>query len=776
MFHIAIAFLAGILCLNLFSDLPGNSILLLFIGLVPAWWFRRKHPDRILYGLLLIFVAGFVWAQHQASDYLDHVLSEQLAGKDIVITGKIVDIPVISESVRRFVVDVEHITAPDLDNPDLETFPQRIKLSWYYGRTPVHAGETWKLTVRLKPPHGFMNPGGFDYEAWLYQHGIHATGYVRNKEHNRLLQQAPFYSIASLRETITQRIADTLPESQFRGFVSALAVGDRSGIDASHWDALISTGTNHLMAISGLHIGLAAAFGYWLCRRLIPSRWMLALPAQHSAILCGAVIALVYAGLAGFAIPTQRALLMLLCVTGAWLLRRTTRPLDVLSFALFIVLLWDPRSVLSAGFWFSFAAVAVIFYAMTGRLSQSRWLKWGWLQLVIALALFPLSLFMFQQVSLVSPLANLILVPYVSFLVVPAVLAGMLFMPVSTTVSEFLFSFANAMFEFIWPLLHWFSELPHAYWVQPGPGLWLTLLALVGVGIVLAPVKLFQRSAGLVFMAPVVFWQPDVPDHGAYAIDVLDAGQGLAVVVRTHSHTLVYDTGARFSDRLDIGEAVLIPFLRHRGIEHIDLLMISHGDSDHIGGAEAVLATYPETPVSGQGIDSLDATKSLCHAGQQWQWDGVDFSVLHPDRLYKHSNNQSCVLKITGPGGSVLLTGDIEKKIEHSLLASAADEIDADIIVVPHHGSKSSSTKDFVAAVDPDIAIFPAGYRNRYRFPNAAVWQRYYLGGAALYVTGHLGAISIRVHPESGISEAQSYREQQRKYWNHKAPKFRQNG
>jgi len=460
------------------------------------------------------------------------------------------------------------------------------------------------------------------------------------------------------------------------------------------------------------------------------------------------------------------------------LLRRTTRPADVLAFALIAVLLWDPASVMSAGFWFSFLAVAVIFYTLGARLAQSRWLKWGWIQIVIALALFPLSLFMFQQTSLVAPLANLVMVPYVSLLVVPLVLLGMLILPLSAAAAAVLFSVAEALFRFIWPLLQWLADLQYSHWIKAQPELLLTLLALAGVGIVLAPRLRLWRAAGFILLIPAVTSQPQKPSAGAYELNVLDVGQGLAVVIRTHSHTLVYDTGARFSDRLDSGKAVLLPFLTNKGIDRIDLLLISHGDGDHIGGAASLLRAYPQTPVLGQGIESLAAiTAGYCHAGQQWTWDGVEFSLLHPDDAdYTMTNNRSCVLKITGKGGSALIAGDIEKKIEDRLLSRNRHRLSAEILVAPHHGSKSSSSSGFIDAVSPEIVIFAAGYRNRYKFPSAEVVGRYALAGSLMYMTGHSGAIRIDVHPQHGIDAVQGYRGSHRKYWQHVPPKLRQDG
>ena len=769
MFLIALPFLAGILCLNLFSELPGDIVYLALLLAITTWYINRAKPFTPVFRSIAICLCGICWAQIHASIYLQHVLPEKFAGEDVVITGYISNIPVTDETVQRFILDVVEFNAGDYPGQT----PERLKLSWYYGE-PVRAGETWQFYVRLKPPHGFMNPGGFDYEAWLFQNGIHATGYVRESDVNRMLQPAGLFDDTAGRQRIAEIITSMPDGSAFAGFVAALAVGDRSAIDPRQWDVLINTGTNHLMAISGLHIGLAAAFGFWLCRRLLPACIMQTIPAQHAAMTAAVIVALIYAMLAGFAIPTQRALLMLVCVAGASLLRRTTRPMDVLSVALLLVLLWDPAAVMSAGFWFSFLAVAVIFHALTGRMARSRWLKWGWMQLVIALALFPLSLFLFQQASLVSPLANLFMVPYVSLLVVPLILLGLLILPISAAASAALFGLADSLFDLIWPLLQWLSDFPYSHLLKAQPGIFMTIMALAGVGILLAPRIRYWRAVGIVLLIPAVIWQPQPPQAGAYELNVLDVGQGLAIVIRTRSRTLVYDTGARFSDRLDSGEAVLLPFLTHEGIEKIDLLMISHGDGDHIGGAESLLEAYPHTPVLGQGIDELSTPwRKFCEAGQKWTWDGVDFTVLHPDgATYTATNNRSCVLKVEGEGGSVLIPGDIERQVETRLLKHSRDKLTADILIAPHHGSNSSSGVSFIEAVSPEIVIFAAGYRNRYQFPKQKIVARFAMLGSRMYTSGHSGAIRILVHPQLGITAVESYRDSRRKYWNHSPRSF----
>ena len=771
----ALALLAGVLCLNQLSELPlfSLTVVIVLAAIVAHVGLLRNNTCRSLSLVMLFFLLGILRAQLHAQDYLEHVLTESLAGTDIQVTGVITTIPTTDRTIQRFVLEVQQAEQLSAEI----SMPEKLRLSWYYGE-PVHAGETWQFMVRLKPPHGFMNPGGFDYERWLYQQGIHATGYVRKSEHNRRIKPASMQSIVHLREYIS----DAIPESDFSGLIKALAIGERSGITQHQWNILITTGTNHLMAISGLHIGLASLFGYWISRRLVPTSMMLRLPVQHIAIVAGACVALLYAALAGFAIPTQRAMLMLCCIAGAWLFRRTSSPVNVLSVALILVLLWDPMAVLSAGFWFSFLAVSAIFYILTSTRTGAAEASFGerlktliWIQIAITLVLLPVSLFMFQQASLVSPIANLILVPYVSFTVVPLVLLALLVLPFSSVVANLLFSLASDLFKLVWPVLEFFTSVPMARWIQHDPGIMLMMAGLLGAFLLLSRASGHKRFAGVLLMIPMFGLSPAQTPHGVTEVAFLDVGQGLAVVVNTGHQVLVYDTGARFSERMDSGTSVLIPYLRHRGIRNIDMLIVSHGDNDHIGGAESLLSEYPATRVMGQGIDKLKTdNKIACRKGDSWQWNDVEFTILHPDdSLYKKTNNQSCVLRIDAPGGTVLLTGDIEKNVEWLLLTNERDQLDVDILLVPHHGSKSSSTPAFIEAVSPKIAVFASGYRNRYRLPSEEILQRYTQSDTKLYASGLDGAIEIKIDAEQGILEPEKYRLTGQKYWHHRPPQLR---
>jgi len=791
----SISFLLGICIIQQLAVLPETG----YFSVLPVVILLALRYRSIRYSLVLRYIsmalAGALWASVFAQQYLVSRLPEALVGIDILIEGKVIDIPVSKGDARRFVIDADSFEvqtsslAPLI--ADYPALPKRLRLSWYYSDVDVKAGESWRFLVRLKPPHGFLNPGGFDYEAWLYQQGIHATGYVRKSELNQRLKTSDGLSVDALRQSLFQKINHHLVDSEYRGLITALAVGNRSSIPQNQWDDLIKTGTNHLMAISGLHIGLAAAFGYWITRRILPAAVMEKISAQQISIAVGVFFAVGYALLAGLSIPTQRALIMLVCIVGAILLKRHFNPANGLSIALLLVLLIDPVSVLSAGFWFSFLAVAVIFYVFrkksTGSdieeesvsgFNRSKVWRWGGLQLVIALALFPISLLMFQQTSLIAPIANFVLVPFVSFLVVPLVLLAIVFFVLYEPVALFLLDIANALLGFIWSFLHFLADMPLSHWVQNVAGLGVTLLALSGIAIMLSQLNWRIRTCGALLIFPLFISSHESPLIGGFDMLLLDVGQGLSVIIRTRDHVLVYDTGARFSDELDSGEAVVLPVLRTLGVAYIDKLIISHGDNDHIGGAESILDAFPHTQIIGQDIQALHGkNKITCQKGFEWEWDGVHFAFLHPDeKTYKKRNNRSCVLKVTGVGGSLLLTGDIEKKIEKQLLKTRSGMLDIDVVVVPHHGSKTSSSQQWLEAITPKMSLFAAGYRNRYRLPSQDIVQRYRELSSErpmrLLSTASSGAIRLKFHPEKGLILEDQYRMNQAKYWNHRAPQF----
>lgn len=754
MFRISGFFLLGAVVLHVLPRLPG-SWAFAPLGVAVCLSVRSR---KIWFAAA---VAGFCWAWLHAEFSLADRLAPHLAGADLEVTGWISSIPRSSGGAVSFLFDVE------TREPAI---PERIRVSWYDAPRVPAAGERWRLLVRLKPPRGFSNPGGFDYEGWLFRHGIGATGYVRPAQSNQRLSPGSWrYAVLRLRAGLNERLSELLGASPMAGIVTALAVGERGQMDAEQWSVLRMTGTNHLMAISGLHIGLAAALGIFLTRGLWSlSPWLMnRCTAVDLGMAGGMLLGGCYALLAGLSVPTQRALIMLSVMASIVWSRRHVPPHNSLAVALFVVLVFDPFAPLATGFWMSFAAVAAILWAIQGRPRPSRrTTELLRVQFAVCLGLSPFVVAFFGGVSLVAPLVNLIVVPIFSLLVIPAILLSIILLFVLPSVGEFLLTWVGHSLQGIWigldAVAGW--RLAHLDLNVPLP---LTLLALPGCALLLAPRGFPGRLLGLGFLVPMLLWRQEPIAQGAYELTVLDVGQGLAAVIRTRSHVLVYDTGPSFRSGTDTGALVVVPHLLHHGIRHVDRLVLSHGDDDHSGGAASLLSTYPATPVTGS--DSAAAKLpglEPCKAGQTWDWDGVEFRILHPgsDRDWS-GNNDSCVLMVRTAAGSVLLAGDIEAPVEAHAVDALSD-LRADVIVAPHHGSATSSTRDFVAAVGPSFVIFSTGFRNRWGFPVNEVVERWRDIGAIPISTAHSGAIALQIDPQAGVSMPSSHRVATRRYWN----------
>jgi competence protein ComEC len=771
----AIGFLFGIAALQQLADLPGLSWSWLLVVLAPAlvYWPRWR--------LWLCIGVGFCWASIVGHALLANALDPALEGKDVLVEGVIASLPEVQGRRTRFQFVADKLTL----NSEPQTLPGKLLLSWYghaAGNAPkLNVGERWRLKVRLKRPHGFMNPGGFDYEAWLFRQGVRAKGYVRAKKgetaNRRLVPAGGEYPVNQLRQSIRDELTTVLGEHPLRGIVMALAIGDRQQISREQWDVLTRTGTNHLVAISGLHVGLVAGFAFFVVRRLwrLSARAVLRLPAAKAGAFAGLSAALIYALLAGFSVPTQRALLMVAVVMLAIILQRRTRPSSLLALALILVLVIDPLAVLAPGFWLSFGAVAVILYGMVGRIGgRSHWWRWGRTQWLVAVGLFPALVLLFQKASLVAPLANLVAVPWVSLVTVPLTLTGTIFLWILPIAGETLLGLAALSVDGLWWLLEGLASWPLAQWVQAEPPLWAVVGSAVGVAWLLAPKGMPARWVGIAWFLPLAFLpSPTVPPGEAH-FALLDVGQGLAAVVQTQRHALVFDAGPRFSSGFNTGGAVVVPYLRSRGIGAIDTLVVSHGDNDHIGGVADLVSqiTVNRTLSSVPGkLEFLVAEP--CVAGERWHWDGVDFEILNPGTEPvsggRKANNRSCVLRVQAGEDSLLLSADIEKRAERHLVRNVPGKLAADVLVAPHHGSKTSSTPGFLDAVSPQIVLFPVGYRNRYGFPKQEVVARYREHEVTLFDTASHGAIEILLGTASGLASSGSvvktYRQSGRRYW-----------
>lgn len=778
----ALGFALGVCLLQQQPALPGPGAIALLCALASlgAAGFVRRVPSAVAGGATFAAFAalGFAWAAALAHWRLSDRLDPELEGRDVVVTGVVAGLPQPFERGVRFDFDVE--------SPDTRV-PRHVSLSSYGGFAaddsesvlPVRPGERWRFGVRLRRPHGAVNPHGFDYEAWLLERGIRATGYVRTPARrgdgaaperlDALVPQAP-YLIERLREAVRQRILSTLPEHPYAGVLIALAIGDQRAIDPGQWQLFARTGVSHLMSISGLHVTMVAG----LFAALVSFCWRksealaLALPAQKAAALTGFVGALAYCLVSGFAVPAQRTLYMVGVVAAALWLGRASSASRVLAAALLAVLVLDPWAVLSPGFWLSFAAVAVIFHVSTGHTARPHWLaQWGRVQWAVTVGLAPLMLVLFQQVSLVSPLANAAAIPLVSLVVTPLALLG------AALPFDGPLVLAHALLEALMAMLAWLAELPSALWRQHAPVPWTVPLALLGIAWMLLPRGFPARWLGAVLALPLFAVLPPAPAAGELWVTVLDVGQGLAVFVRTENHALLYDAGPAFNAFADSGSRIILPYLRGEGVARLDALVLSHDDRDHSGGAASVLegmpvaALWSSLPADHVLVAARESSEP-CTAGSGWEWDGVVFEFLHPgaEAASGHgarANNRSCVLRIAAPGGRILLTGDIERAAERELLRRAPGLVAADALLVPHHGSATSSSPEFVREVAPRYAVLAVGYRNRFGHPREEVLARYRAAGSTLLRTDTGGAVEIRFAP--GASRVELHRERAHRYW-----------
>ncbi|MCI0749571.1 MAG: DNA internalization-related competence protein ComEC/Rec2 [Nevskiales bacterium] len=731
-------FTAGVLGAHGLSALPPPSWLILasLPALLP-WRGRAVWAATVLGALLT------VW---RAQGLLDERWPADRHGTDHWVAGTVVSLPEREGENWNFLFE-----------PHDEQFPRRLSVSWYRTQALLQGGDCWRFELRLRTPHGSLNPGGFDYEGWLFRQGIGARATVRKAERCTAARSAP---VLRLRQDWVGRIRQAVPEARAAAMLAALTVGDTSGFSDSDWDRFRVTGTSHLVAISGFNIAIVAGVAFFLCRwlwSLIPRlcQW---LPAQRAGLLGSALLAGAYALLAGFEPPVQRAVLMLWIVLGAVWMHRLSEPSRVFALAWLAVLLLDPLAITSPGLWLSFGAVAAIFYVSLGRLrAPGLWHGLVFLQLLLAVALAPLTLYFFQGASWIAPLVNLVAVPLFVVLT-PWVLGAVLLYLLSPELGQPVLDSATWALEEIHVGLDWAAQLPDL-WLPASPPTVTLVLALCGVALLFAPRGLPLRPLGAICLLPLLAAPVSSPRNG-FEVAALDVGQGLAVVVRTRHHTLLYDAGPAFENGFDAGESVVAPYLLRLGLRRLDLLFLSHGDNDHSGGIASVRKLLRVNAEIGT------PETAVCQDGMAWVWDGVRFEVLHPDDTRYSENNASCVLKISGPF-SVLLAGDIEAAAEARLLRDHAGALRAEVLIAPHHGSKTSSTSAFVEEVHPQVVVYGAGWRNQYRHPRPEVRARYAALGALQYITGNSGA--VRIWREANDLAVEEWRRETAKFWNAKA-------
>lgn len=732
----------------------------LLAGVVAALWCPVLLPRWSYAGALLLampaarlrswglpaaaLLAGFGLAGLHAGYVLAQQLPPAWEGREVVVRGRVEDLPQPDPRRTRFVLRIDD----DAAQPAVLR-GRRVQVAWYddFGarqvgpRAALHAGAHWRLALRLRAPRGLRNPGGFDAERHALGNRIVATALVRRPE--EAVQLAPPRGVDAWREAMSARIAAAVAGDGAR-YVQALALGDTRGLRDPDWEVLRSAGLTHLIAISGFHVGMVAGFfalvvqGLWWLLPRLGRRW----PRRHAAALGALLGGTGYALLAGLSLPTVRTLLMIaVAVLVGWARRRGSTP-QTLAIALLAVLLFDPLSVLFAGFWLSFAGVAWLVWCLPARPMP---LLRGFLaaQRVATIGLVPLTLVMFDQLSLVGPLANLLAIPWWTLGVVPLALLGTALEALAQGAGAWAWQLAAAGFELSWRLFHGLAHTPVAAWWAPESGPSALLLALLGAFWMLMPRGTPGRRLALLLWLPICLPERELPAQGEVELLVMDVGQGLSVLVRTRSHVLLYDAGPALPEGFDAGERVVVPALRASGVRRIDRMLLSHADADHAGGRAAVVAAFPVGDSLAPPGAPLDVG-GACTASSGWNWDGVRFRVLHPAAGFPYLRNESsCVLRIETPHGAVLMAGDIGEVIERRLLREHRPELRAEVVLAPHHGSAGSSQPGFVQASGARLALVSAGFGNRFGHPRADVVRRWRESGAELLNTADSGAIRV---------------------------------
>ncbi len=766
---IALAILAGCVLVQALHRLPPRWAEVALLGgglLVAACCWKRRSLRRLAW--LALVAAAFGWTAWRADLALSARLPHALEKKDILVTGTVAGLPQAGKDSTRFQFDIDHARYDGRDVP----VHGRVRLSWYASRRHappvIRSCSRWRIRVRMKRPRGMINPGGYDFERSALQKGVVATGYVRKDPADALLRRGA--CVDGLRARIGAAIVAALPDDRHAArLLRALSVGDERALDEHDWQVVRATGISHLIAISGFHVGLAAVFGALLVRLawwLFPALGVrLARPLAEAAVAFPASLA--YGALAGFGLPTTRTLVMIAVVAGWRLLRRGGGFVQGFGLALAAILIVDPLSVLSAGFWLSFAGVALLAWTLAHDRGWRGHLKEiGLAPLLMTLALLPLTVWFFGQASLVGPLANLIAVPVVSFLIVPLDLGACALLFAWPAAGRALLHLCAHLVDGLWWLLAHMAAWPPAMQYLPQASLLAFALGCIGAVWLLAPRGVPARALGALLLLPLCWPRITLPGPGAFRATVIDVGQGLSVLVRTHGHALLYDTGARYPSGFDLGEAAVVPTLHALGVQHLDQLIISHGDIDHAGGAVSVLAAYRGTPVIGGQPARGPVPMGQCHAGQRWRWDGVAFRVVYPHLpITTSSNNDAgCVLLVTGAGGRLLLPADTSSRVEPEI-ARGVPRGPPLVLVAPHHGSKTSSSRTYLEALDPRFAIASTGYLNGYHHPSSVVVKRYRALGIPLLNTPDTGAVRIAFPAHALPHVASRERLRQAHYW-----------
>lgn len=749
----AVAALGGNVVVQRLPELPPGPVLVsvLALGLaavcLPSWrW--------------LGFAAiAFAYTASLAAERLEQRWPAGAGAQDVALKGWIDGFLVADDTRAAFSFRVEEASAPNV--------PRRLRLSWYDAPEGIRAGASLEIVARLRAPRGLKNPGLFDYERWLFTEGYGASGYVRTGSVDDAADAGIAQTWLRFRAALAERIDARMPNPDAAALTRALTLGERSRFSDAQWTLLRRTGTTHLVAISGLHVGLVAAMSFWVLLRIgLRLPYVAARHAWVAAACLTALVATFYAALAGFSTPTQRALVMLFVALSSLVWKRRPGHWHCLSVALVLVVVYDPFATLSVSFWLSFGAVAILLLlggcrSIRGEAAPSSSIRaFARLQWCVTLGLAPLIVGYFGELSIAAPIVNLVAIPWFSFVLVPLTLIAAACAYVGVD-GMGVVTLAADLAAATWDALAAISAAPWAAFELPQVGAAVAAVAVIAAWIALPSNAFPARRAAWFATLPLFTVGAGRPEAGAAEVTIIDVGQGLAVLVETRDHRLLYDAGPVYRSGFDTGREIVGPLLRASGSRPLDMLIVSHDDNDHSGGARAVLQSHPEARVL-LGPDVRGISGDICVRNQAWVWDDVAFAIVHPAADFApRGNDSSCVLRVSTARHSLLLTGDIEARAEREL--ASKEDLRSDFVLVPHHGSSTSSTPEFVAATSARYAFVSAGHGNRWGFPRQLVRDRWAARGADLLVTGDVGA--IRLTMGTGASEPRVERRVARRYW-----------
>ena len=713
---------------------------------------------------VVLFCAGYSLFIFAAGQVIDARIPAEYVGDSIMTEVRVIDFPQRQGPVVSMTGEVR-------DNPWV---PGRIRISWFEPEHEIRLGDVWHLELRLRRPRGTANPGVFDYETWLFRERVAATAYVVDSRRNALIRRGDPGPIARLRRRAVERIVVVVTEPERAAVLSAISVGARHLVTREQWDRYARTGTTHLMAISGLHVGMVAAAGYFLAA-LISGFFIRGSNHHRMSTVVALCFAIAYSVASGLAIPAQRSALMIGLVALAVLRFRPVQAFTVIATASVLISAAAPLATMSPGFKLSFLAVLALVWTarrlvpvqsgslLSVPLRHSRQL--GAMQVILLFGLMPFTVLIFGRVSLAAPLVNMLAVPVFSLTTVPLTLCGLLLDGSLHSAGDHLLRLASVSLGLIERAIDYAAQLPVASVAPPTITGWSLLLLFLPLAWVVCPPGWPGRHAAWVAALAVILHEPSRPARSCATVDVLDVGQGLAVSIATRSSTLLFDTGPAFRGGGDAAESVVLPFLSGRGVNRLDELVVSHADLDHAGGVSSLVHALPVGTLRiGEALDGL-AVAQRCVAGTSWRADGIVFDFLYPDAKSDISGNDaSCVLQVSAGSYRLLLTGDIERAAEAELLRSGRLQ-DVDVVIVPHHGSRTSSSPSFVRALHPDLAIISAGFGNRWGLPHVEVVERWRASGAEVMTTAASGAISLRLCEQGGIEALTRQRLRQRRIW-----------